>query len=138
MAAEEGHMGFFIRVLINTLAIYFAAAIVPGIALSGVMAALGSGLVLGLVNAVVRPILIVMTLPFTLLTLGLFLFVLNGLCLWLTSLLVKGFEVHGFWAAVFGSILVSIVSWLLTTTVSDRGQIVVIRHWRGAGPGSMH
>ena len=130
-------MGFFIRILINALAIYFTAAIVPGIALSGVMAALGSGLVLGLVNAVVRPILIIMTLPFTLLTLGLFLFVLNGLCLWLTSLLVKGFEVHGFWAAVFGSILVSIVSWLLTTSVSDRGQIVVIRHWRGGGPGVM-
>jgi putative membrane protein len=130
-------MGFLIRVLINALAIYFAAAIVPGIALSGVMAALGSGLVLGLVNAVVRPILIVMTLPFTLLTLGLFLFVLNGLCLWLTSLLVKGFEVHGFWSAVFGSILVSVVSWLLTTSVSDRGQIVVIKHWRGAGRGSM-
>ena len=130
-------MGFFIRVLMNALAIYFAAAIVPGIELSGVMAALGSGLVLGLVNAVVRPILIIMTLPFTLLTLGFFLFVLNGLCLWLTSLLVKGFEVHGFWAAVFGSILVSIVSWLLTTSVSDRGQIVVIRHWRGGGPGSM-
>ena len=131
-------MGFFIRVLINALAIYFTAAIVPGIELSGAMAALGAGLVLGLVNAVVRPILILLTLPFTLLTLGLFLFVLNGLCLWLTSLLVKGFEVHGFWAAVFGSILVSVVSWLLTTSVSDRGQIVVIRHWRGAGPGSMH
>jgi putative membrane protein len=130
-------MGFLIRVLMNALAIYFAAAIVPGIELSGTMAALGSGLVLGLVNAVVRPILIIMTLPFTLLTLGLFLFVLNGLCLWLTSWLVKGFEVHGFWAAVLGSILVSVVSWLLTTSVSDRGQIVVIRHWRGAGPGSM-
>ena len=128
-------MGFFIRVLINALAIYFAAAIVPGIELSGVMAALGAGLVLGLVNAVIRPVLIIMTLPFTLLTLGLFLFVLNGFCLALTALLVKGFEVHGFWAAVFGSILVSIVSWLLTTSVSDRGQIVVIRHWRGGGPG---
>ena len=89
-------MGFLIRVLMNALAIYFAAAIVPGIELSGVMAALGSGLVLGLVNAVVRPILILLTLPFTLLTLGLFLFVLNGLCLWLTSWLVKGFEVHSF------------------------------------------
>jgi putative membrane protein len=137
MVAEENHMGFLIRVLMNALAIYFAAAIVPGLELSGTMAALGSGLVLGLVNAVVRPILILLTLPFTLLTLGLFLFVLNGLCLWLTSWLVKGFEVHGFWAAIFGSILVSVVSWLLTTTVSDRGQIVMIRHWRGAGPGSM-
>jgi putative membrane protein len=138
MVDGEDHMGFLIRVLINALATYFTAAIVPGIELSGAMAALGAGLVLGLVNAVVRPILILLTLPFTLLTLGLFLFVLNGLCLWLTSLLVKGFEVHGFWAAVFGSILVSVVSWLLTTSVSDRGQIVVIRHWRGAGPGSMH
>ena len=101
------------------------------------MAALGAGLVLGLVNAVVRPILILLTLPFTLLTLGLFLFVLNGLCLWLTSLLVKGFEVHGFWSAVFGALLVSIVSWLLTTSVSDRGQIVMIRHWRGGGPDVM-
>jgi putative membrane protein len=130
-------MGFLIRVLMNALAIYFAAAIVPGLELSGVVAALGSGLVLGLVNAVVRPILILLTLPFTLFTLGLFLFVLNGLCLWLTSWLVKGFEVHSFWAAIFGSILVSVVSWLLTTSVSDRGQIVMIRHWRGAGPGSM-
>jgi putative membrane protein len=129
-------VGFLIRVLINALAIYFAAAIVSGIELSGLMAALGAGLVLGLVNAVVRPILILLTLPFTLLTLGLFLFVLNGLCLWLTSALVKGFEVHGFWAAVFGSILVSVVSWLLTTSVSDRGQIIVVKHWRSGEPGS--
>jgi putative membrane protein len=137
LADGEDYMGFLIRVLINALAIYFTAAIVPGIELNGVMAALGAGLVLGLVNAVVRPVLIVLTLPFTVVTLGLFLFVLNGLCLWLTSLLVKGFEVHGFWAAVFGALLVSIVSWLLTTSVSDKGQIVVIRHWRGGGPGFM-
>ena len=131
----EDHVGFLIRVLINALAIYFTAAIVPGIALSGLMAALGAGLVLGLVNAVVRPILILLTLPFTILTLGLFLFVLNGLCLWLTSVLVKGFEIHSFWSAVFGSILVSVVSWLLTTSVSDRGQIIVIRHWSAGEPG---
>src|SRR5438445_10183226 len=127
MADGEDHMGFLIRVLINALAIYFAAAIVPGIELSGAMAALGSGLVLGLVNAVVRPILIIMTLPFTLLTLGLFLFVLNGLCLWLTSLLVKGFEIHGFWAAVFGALLVSLVSWVLNAFLNDQGNIQVLR-----------
>jgi len=130
-------VGFLIRVFINALAIYFTAAIVPGMDLSGAMAALGAGLVLGIVNAIVRPILILLTLPFTLLTLCLFLFVLNGLCLWLTSLLVKGFEVHGVVAAVFGAILVSVVSWLLTTVVSDRGQIVVITHWRGDGRGSI-
>ena len=121
------------------LAIYFTAAIVPGIALTaGAHGCPGSrASCLGLVNAVVRPILILLTLPFTLLTLGLFLFVLNGLCLWLTSALVKGFEVHGFWSAVFGSILVSVVSWLLTTSVSDRGQIIVIRHWSSGEPGPM-
>ena len=68
-----------IRVFINALAIYFTAAIVAGIDLSGAMAALGAGLVLGIVNAVVRPVLIMLTLPFTVLMLGLFLFVLNGL-----------------------------------------------------------
>ena len=130
-------MGFLIRVFINALAIYFTAAIVPGMEISGAMAALGAGLVLGIVNAIVRPILILLTLPFTLVTLGLFLFVLNGLCLWFTSLLVKGFEVQGLGAAVFGAILVSVVSWLLTTVVSDRGQIVVITHWRGDGRGAI-
>lgn len=119
-------MGFLIRVLVNAAAIYLIAVIVPGIEISGVLAALGAGLVLGLVNAVVRPILIVLTLPVTLVTLGLFLLILNGFCLWLTSWLVKGFEVHGFWPAVFGALLVSLVSWLLSTFVSDRGRIVVI------------
>ena len=119
-------VGFLLRVVANALAIFLAAAIVPGIEIRGVLAALGAGLVLGLVNAVVRPILVLLTLPLTLVTLGLFLFVLNGLCLLLTSLLVKGFEVHGFWAAVFGALIVSVASWLLTAFVSDRGRIVVI------------
>jgi putative membrane protein len=120
-------MGFLVRVLVNALAIYLAAAVVPGIEIRSPLVALGAGLVLGLVNAVIRPILLILTLPFMLVTLGLFLFVLNAFCLWLTSVLVKGFEVHGFWAALFGALLVSVVSWLLTTFVSDRGQIVVIR-----------
>lgn len=119
-------MGFLARVLINALAIFFAAAIVPGIEIRGPLATLGAGLVLGLVNAVVRPVLLVLTLPLTLVTLGLFLFVLNALCLWLTSALVKGFEVHGFWAAFFGALIVSVVSWALTAFLSDRGRVVVI------------
>jgi putative membrane protein len=119
-------MGFLLRVLANAAAIYLAAAIVPGIELSGVLVALGAGLVLGLINAVVRPILLLLTLPVTLLTLGLFIFVLNAFCLWLTSVLIKGFEVQGAWAALFGSLIVSIISWLLTAFVSDRGRVVVI------------
>ena len=119
-------MGLLIRVLVNAFAIYLIARIVPGIEVSSFLTALGAGLVLGLINAIVRPILVVLTLPVTLVTLGLFLLVLNGLCLWLTSQLVTGFEVHGFWAAVWGALLVSVVSWILNAFVSDRGRIVVI------------
>src|SRR5712692_3445038 len=124
-------MGFLVRVLANALAILAAAYILPGIEVSGGMALLAAGLVLALINAVVRPILLLLTLPVTLVTLGLFLFVLNAFCLWLTSWLVKGFEVHGFWPAVFGAMLVSVVSWLANAFLNDRGQVVVItRHKR--------
>jgi putative membrane protein len=119
-------MGFLARVLVNALAIYLAAAVVPGVEITGVLAALVAGLAFGLVNAFVRPVLLVLTLPLTLLTLGLFLFVLNAFCFWLTSALVKGFDVHGFWAALFGALLVSVVSWVLTAFVSDRGHVVAI------------
>lgn len=127
-------MGFLVRVLVNAMAILVAAAVVPGIEVSGAGAALGAGLVLGLINALIRPILLLLTLPLTLLTLGLFLFVLNAFCLWLTSTLVKGFAVQGFGAALLGALLVSVVSWLLTAFLSDRGQIVVIT--RRPPPGS--
>jgi len=124
-------MGFLIRVLANVLAILAAAYVLPGIEVSGGMALLAAGLVLALINAVVRPILLLLTLPITLVTLGLFLFVLNAFCLWLTSELVKGFEVHGFWPAVFGALFVSVVSWLVNAFLSVQGQVVVItRHKR--------
>jgi putative membrane protein len=69
---------------------------------------------LGIVNTILRPILVFITFPITLLTLGLFLLVINGLMLWLVSVLVRGFHVSGFWSAVLGSILISIVSWILS------------------------
>jgi putative membrane protein len=119
-------MGFVVRILVNALAIWLATAIVPGIEARSLLTILGAGLVLGVINALVRPVLLVLTFPLTLVTLGLFLFVLNAFCLWLTSALVKGFEVRGFWAALFGSIVVSVVSWVVTAFVSDRGRIVVI------------
>lgn len=119
-------MGLLIRLVANALAILAAAYIVPGIEVAGGLALLAAALVLGLVNAVVRPILLFLTLPFTLVTLGLFIFLLNAFCLWLTSWLVKGFEVHGFWAAVLGAIIVSVVSWLVNVFLSDRGKVVVI------------
>ena len=105
--------------------IYLAAQVVPGIELRGepLWPALLAGVVLSLVNAVVRPILKVLTLPLTLLTLGLFLFVLNAFCLWLTSVIVPGFDVHGFWPAFLGALLISVVSWALTVFVSDSGRV---------------
>jgi putative membrane protein len=119
-------MGFLIRALVNALAIWLAAEIVPGIEARSVTAVLAAALVLGLVNAIVRPVLLVLTLPLTLVTLGLFLFVLNAVCLWLTSMVVPGFEVRGFWPAFWGALLVSALSWVVNGFVSDRGRVVVI------------
>ncbi|MBM3221367.1 MAG: phage holin family protein [Candidatus Rokubacteria bacterium] len=116
-------MGFVIRVLVNAAAILLAAHVVPGIHVRSLTTALVAGLVLGLVNAIVRPVLVVLTLPLTLLTLGLFLLVLNALCLWLTSVVVAGFTVQGFWAAFLGALLISVVSWILTAFVSDAGRV---------------
>jgi putative membrane protein len=119
-------MGFLIRLLANALAILAAAYILPGIEVSGGLSLLAAALVLALINAFIRPILLFLTLPFTLVTLGLFIFLLNAFCLWLTSQLVKGFEVHGFWPAVLGALLISVVSWAVTALLSDRGHVAVI------------
>ncbi|MEK6694423.1 MAG: phage holin family protein [Nitrospirota bacterium] len=119
-------MGLLIRLVANALAILAAAYIVPGIEVAGGLSLLAAALVLGLINAVVRPILLFLTFPFTLVTLGLFIFLLNAFCLWLTSWLVTGFEVHGFWAAVLGALIVSVVSWLVNVFLSDRGKVAVI------------
>lgn len=119
-------MGFLIRVLVNALAILAAAHIVPGIEVSGGLAVVAAGLVLALINAVVRPVLLFLTLPITLVTLGLFLFVLNAFCLWLTSLVVSGFVIYGFWAAILGALLVGVVSWIVTAFLSDAGRVVVL------------
>jgi putative membrane protein len=119
-------MGFVLRVIVNTLAIVVAAKLVPGIEVDGVLAAIAAGLLLGVVNAVVRPVLLVLTLPITLVTLGLFLLVLNGLCFWLVAAVVKGFQVAGFWSAVLGALVVSVVSWVVTLLVSDSGKVVVL------------
>ena len=106
-------MAFLARLLLNGIAIFVAAWFIPGLELSGWVPALIAGAILGLVNALVKPVLFILTLPFTLVTLGLFIFVLNALCLALTAWLVPGFEINGFWAAFFGALVVSAVSWIL-------------------------
>ena len=103
--------------LINTVALIAVAYLMPSIQVSSFGAALIAALVLGLVNAIVRPVLVLLTLPVTILTLGLFLFVLNGLLFWMVGAWLEGFEVGGFWSGVIGAILFSLVSWLLSALV---------------------
>ena len=111
----EENMFFAFRLLIHMVAILIISYLLPGlIRVDGVWAALFAAFLLGIVNAIVRPVLIFFTLPITVLTLGLFLLVINGLMLWLVSGIVRGFHVNGFWGAVLGSILISIVSWVLS------------------------
>jgi len=120
-------MGFVIRVLVNAAAIWLASRIVPGITADSGGQILLAALVLGLINALVRPVLVLLTLPLTLLTLGLFLLVLNAFCLRLTSWLVSGLHVDGFWPALLGAIVISLVSWVLTAFVSDSGRLARMR-----------
>jgi len=103
--------------LINALALMAVAYLMPSVEVSSFGAALVAALVLGLVNAIVRPILVLLTLPVTILTLGLFIFVLNGLLFWMVGSWLQGFEVAGFWPAVFGAIVFSIISWALSALV---------------------
>ena len=105
------------RWVVNAAALLLVAYLYPGVAVDSFMAAMIAALVLGLVNALVRPILVILTLPVTILTLGLFLFVINALLFWLVAEIVEGFRVTGFVAALVGSILYSLItlvtSWLL-------------------------
>ena len=105
------------RWILNAAALLLVAYLYSGVQVSSFFAAAVAALVLGLVNAVVRPILVILTLPVTILTLGLFIFVINALLFWLVAEVVQGFTVTGFWAAMLGSILYSVItlitSWLL-------------------------
>jgi putative membrane protein len=102
----------------NAVAILLIGYLLPQVvAVDGVTAALAAAFVLGLVNAVIRPLFVLLTLPITVVTLGIFLLVINGLLLGLVSYIVPGFHVNGFLGAVVGSILLSVVSWILTRVV---------------------
>jgi putative membrane protein len=116
-------MGFLIRWLILTVAIIVASYLLEGIHISGFFSAFFAAAVLGILNALFRPILILLTLPINILTLGLFTFIINALMLKMASGVIPGFEVYGFWTAVFGSLIISVVSWLLNSFISDRGRV---------------
>lgn len=118
--------GLLIRWLILTLSILAAAYLFAGIEVRSFFSALFAAAALGILNAFFRPILLLLTLPINILTLGLFTFVINALLLMMTSGVISGFHVQGFWSAVLGSLVISLVSWLLTSLISDDGHIEVI------------
>ena len=125
--------GLFIRWLILTAAIYLAARFIDGIEVQGFVPAFLAAAALGVLNALLRPVLIILTLPLNILTLGLFTFVINALLLKMASGVISGFEVHGFWPALFGALIISLVSWLLSSFISDRGRVEVIDLKRKGG-----
>lgn len=100
--------------ILNAVALLVVAYILPGITVASFGSALIAALVLGLLNTLVKPLLIVLTLPITIVTLGLFLLVLNALVFWFAGSILKGFQVEGFWWAVIGAIVYSLVSGLLS------------------------
>ncbi len=113
--------GFLIRGLITALGLWIASALLPGVHSGGILAIVGAGLVLGIVNAVVRPILVILTLPITIVTLGLFLLVINALMVALVGRMMHGFQVDGFLWAVLTAIIVSFVSWSGNAFIGPRG-----------------
>ncbi len=119
-------MGFLIRLLVNAVALIAVTHVVPGIHVSGFVAALIAALILGIVNAILRPILFLITLPLQIVTLGLFTLVINGLLFWLVGALHVGLYVDGFRPGFWGAIVMSIVSWILSALTgsleSDSGR----------------
>lgn len=123
--------GFLIRMLITAAGLWVASAIVPGLHIEGAGTLIAAALLLGLVNAVVRPLVILLTLPITLLTLGLFLLVINAMMLWIVASLLDGFALAGFLPAVLGSIVVSLTGWVASWYVGPDGRfeiLIVERH----------
>jgi putative membrane protein len=115
--------------LINALALLALPYIVPSVQVDSFYTALVAALLLGLANTLIRPLLVLLTLPATVLTLGLFIFVINGLLFWFVASFVKGFSVAGFWSAVLGAIVYALISWAASALVfSERNIVAVRRH----------
>lgn len=126
--------GIIVRLLINALGIWLAAQLLPGIQLEGGGTLILAAVLMALVNAIVRPLAVLLTLPLTILTLGLFLLVINAAMLGLVAALLPGFEISGFFSALFGWLIISLTSWLTSSFIGPNGDydvIVVRRYGKG-------
>ena len=115
--------GFLVRLLITALGLWVADQLLSGITITGTGALIISALLLGIVNAVIRPIILILTLPLTVLTLGLFVFIVNGISLAIAAWLVPGFHIAGLWSATFGAIIVGLTSWAASAFIGGSGRI---------------
>ena len=120
-------IGILFRWLALTVAITIAAYLLEGIRVDGFISAFFAAAILSIFNALFRPIALVITLPINVLTLGLFTFVINALMLKMASGVIPGFNVQGFWTAIFGSMIISLISWLLNSFISDQGSVSFIK-----------
>lgn len=118
--------GFLLRLLVVALGLWLASVLIPGIEIRGAWTLLGAALLLGFVNAVVRPLAILLTLPVTVLSLGLFLLVINAAILALVAWMFDDFSIAGFWPALFGSVVVSLTGWLASYFIGPRGRVEII------------
>jgi len=110
--------GWVLRWLLNIVAIIITAALLSGFELT-IWGAIVGSVFLGIINAIIRPVLILLTLPLNILSLGLFTFVINGLMLWLTSITIKGFDIHGFGWAVLSAIVLTVISFIISFFIDD-------------------
>jgi putative membrane protein len=118
--------GLVYRWLVSAAALGLTSLVVRGIEVHGVLALLFAAVTIGVLNAVIRPVLLLLTLPINLLTLGLFTFVVNAAMLKLASDLVRGFEVHGFWAALGGTLLMSLFTFFINLMIGESGELDVV------------
>ena len=119
--------GFVLRAAIVALGLWLATQIFTGLTFNSATTLLAAALLLGIVNAIIRPVAVVLTFPLTLVTLGLFLLVVNAAMLGLVALLLPGFTISGFWTAIGASIIVSITSWIASGLIGNSGKVEVMR-----------
>jgi putative membrane protein len=120
-------IGFLLRAVISALGLWIAAEIFDGVWFESTSQLVVAAVLLGIVNALVRPLALIVTLPLTVLTLGLFLLVLNAAMLGLVALVVPGFHIAGFWTAVGAALIVSLVSWAASSAIGAKGRVEIYR-----------
>jgi putative membrane protein len=118
--------GIVLRWFFLTVAITVAAYLIKGIQVDGFISALMAAAILGVLNVFFRPILLILTLPLNIVTFGLFTFVVNAILLMMASGVISGFHVNGFWSAIFGSLIISIFNWIVSSVINEQGRVQYI------------